>query len=138
MQFNLRLKMWLFPLDEYLSPSTVNLSFLLIQPGRYITNGVCNEEREATLSHLRRFPRHLVLLVGPLPPVRHVAAAATVELLGNVIVTSWAATPIVRFGFHASPSFQICFACVIRSYHCGRQPRLSVRRFPHIVSPVAY
>jgi len=47
---------------------------------------------------LRRFPRCLVLLVRPLPPVRHVAAVAAVELLGNVVVTSWAATPFVRFG----------------------------------------
>ena len=74
--------------------------------------------RQATLSRLRRFPRRLVLLVRPLPPVRHVAAVAAVELLGNVVVTSWAATPFVRFGFHVPPSFQICFACVIRSHHC--------------------
>jgi hypothetical protein len=60
--------------------------------------------RQATLSRLRRFSR-LVLLVRPLPPVRNVAAVAAVELLGNVVVTSWAATPFVGFGFHVRPHF---------------------------------
>jgi len=78
-------------------------------------------------------PPCLVLLVRPLPPVRHVAAGAAVELLGNVVVTSWAATPIVRFGFHVPPSFQTCFACVIRRHHCevgnlGNNTRTQLRR----------
>ena len=68
---------------------------------------------------LRRFPRCLVLLVRPLPPVRHVAAVEAVKLLGNVVVTSWAATSIVRFGFHCPPSFQICFACAERRIDNG-------------------
>ena len=62
--------------------------------------------RQATLSRLRRFFRRLVLLVRPLPPVRHVATVAAVELLGNVVVTSWAATPIVGFGFMSGPHFK--------------------------------
>src|SRR5882724_8556607 len=80
---------------------------------------VCNARRAARLQSnpIRHKPPGF-MPVRPLPPIRHVAAVATVELLGNVVVTSWAATPIVRFGSHVRPSFQIWFACVIRSNHC--------------------
>src|SRR6266576_162704 len=61
------------------------------------------------IRRLGRFLACLGLLVRPLSPGRHVAAVAAVELLGNVVVTSWAPTPIVLFGFHLSrPHFQIC------------------------------
>jgi hypothetical protein len=58
-------------------------------------------------SRLRRF---LACLVHALPPVRHVAAVAAVELPRNVVVTSWAPTPIVvLFGFHClARLLQIC------------------------------
>jgi hypothetical protein len=56
-------------------------------------------------------PARLLLLVRPLPPVRHVATGAAIELLGNAVVTSWANTPIVLFGFHClALSFK--FICV--------------------------
>ena len=54
-------------------------------------------------SDLRRLPVGLV--DREVPPVRHMAAAAAVELLGNVLVTSWAPTPIVLFGFHCLALF---------------------------------
>ena len=45
-----------------------------------------------------------------LPPVRHVAAVAAVELLRNVVVTSWALIPIVLLRFHCfCLFFQILF-----------------------------
>jgi len=52
------------------------------------------------------------------PPVRHVAAVAAVELLGNVILTSWATTPIVLFGFHCL-ALTFKFVCLrYRSHPC--------------------
>ncbi len=57
-------------------------------------------------ARLRRFPACLLLLVRP--PVRHIAAVAAVELLGNVFLTSGAPTSIVLFGFHCLALTQIC------------------------------
>ena len=52
------------------------------------------------------------------PPVRHIAAVAAVELLGNVVLTSGATTPIFLFGFHCLALVSNLFADVIRSHHC--------------------
>jgi hypothetical protein len=54
----------------------------------------------ASLLNLGRFSVFLVRL--NLAPVGHVAALSAVELFGNAVVTSWALTPIVLFGFHGS------------------------------------
>ena len=70
-----------------------------------------------------RFPRRPVLLVRPQPPVRHIAAVAAVELLGNVVVTSWAATPIVRFGFMSGPHFKFVLHALSAVIIASRQPR---------------
>jgi len=47
-----------------------------------------------------RFPGSLVLLGFPLSPIGQVAAGTAIELRRNVVVTSWAGTAIVCFGFH--------------------------------------
>ena len=66
-------------------------------------------------ARLRRFPACLLLLVRP--PVRHIAAVAAVELLGNVFLTSWAPTSIVLFGFHClALTFNVCLR--YRSHPC--------------------
>ena len=79
------------------------------------------------LRRLRRFLACLGLFVRPQPPGRHVTAVAAVELLGYVVVTSWAATPIVLFGFH-------CLALTFK-FVCLRYPQSSLRsgqpRQPH-------
>ena len=67
-------------------------------------------------SLLRRFPACLMLLVRP--PVRHIAAVAAVELLGNVVLTSGATTPIFLFGFHCLALVSNLFADVIGRHHC--------------------
>jgi hypothetical protein len=59
-------------------------------------------------SRLRRFPVCLVQL--NLPPVRHVAAVAAVELLGNAVVTSWAPIPSSFPAFIVSPSLSNLFS----------------------------
>jgi hypothetical protein len=53
-----------------------------------------------TSSRLRRCPFNLVLRGFDLPPVGQVAAATAIELRRNVVVTSWAGTPIIRCRFH--------------------------------------
>ena len=82
-------------------------------------NAVITHALPARPTTLRRFPACLGLLVRPLPPGRHVAAVAAVELLGNVVVTSWAPTPIVLFGFH-------CLALTFK-FVCLRYPQSSLR-----------
>jgi hypothetical protein len=57
-------------------------------------------DARGTTLRLRGFPSNRIFTGFDLPPVRQVAAGAAVELRRNVVVTSWARTPIVRFGFH--------------------------------------
>jgi len=66
-----------------------------------------NLDRTSQLHELCLFPVGLVRF--NLPPVRHVAAVAAVELLRNVVVTSWALIPIVLLRFHCFVfSFKFC------------------------------
>jgi hypothetical protein len=51
---------------------------------------------------LSRYPVWLVLFMRLVTPIRHVTALPAVEVLRNVVVTSWADTPIVVFRFHVS------------------------------------
>lgn len=57
-------------------------------------------------SALSRYLVWLILLVKSLPPSWHIAAVATVELLGDVIMTAGALTAIVIFNIH-------CFAPLV-------------------------
>src|SRR6266480_6807550 len=83
-------------------------------------NGSSRTRYLLDIRRLGRFLACLGLLVRPLSPGRHVAAVAAVELLGNVVVTSWAPTPIVLFGFH-------CLALTFK-FVCVRYPQSSLRR----------